>query len=104
MSTGEQVHREGFLEGSASPLLEQSSLTGMTVGAYTLQSPIGEGGMGSVWLASRSDGRYDAKVAVKLLKLALVGRALRASDHAAKDGFRSDHPQRPKWATNCVRT
>jgi eukaryotic-like serine/threonine-protein kinase len=75
LSTGEQVHREGFLEGSASPLLEQTSLTGMTVGAYTLQSPIGEGGMGSVWLASRSDGRYDVKVAVKLLKLALVGRA-----------------------------
>lgn len=71
---GEQAHREGFLEGSSSPLLEQSSLTGMTVGAYTLQSSIGEGGMGSVWLASRSDGRYDAKVAVKLLKLALVGR------------------------------
>lgn len=75
LSTGEQVHREGFLEGSASPLLEQTSLTGITVGAYTLLSPIGEGGMGSVWLASRSDGRYEAKVAVKLLKLALVGRA-----------------------------
>lgn len=75
LRTGEQVNREGFLEGSSSPLLEQTSLTGMTIGAYTLQSSIGEGGMGSVWLASRSDGRYDAKVAVKLLKLALVGRA-----------------------------
>jgi eukaryotic-like serine/threonine-protein kinase len=75
LQAGKQLQREGFLEGSSSPLLEQNSLADMTVGAYTLRSPIGEGGMGSVWLASRSDGRYDAKVAVKLLKLALVGRA-----------------------------
>ena len=75
LRTGEEVDREGFLECNPSPLLEQTSLTDMTVGAYTLQSSIGEGGMGSVWLASRSDGRYDAKVAIKFLKLALVGRA-----------------------------
>ncbi len=30
--------------------------------------------MGSVWLASRSDGRYEGQVAVKLLNAALVGR------------------------------
>jgi eukaryotic-like serine/threonine-protein kinase len=83
LRTGEEVHREGFLEGSPAPLLEQSSLAGMTVGAYTLQAPIGEGGMGSVWLASRSDGRYDAKVAIKLLKLALIG-------HAGEERFRRE--------------
>jgi len=75
LQTGEQAQREGFLEGSSSPLLEQSSLAGMAVGAYTLQSPIGEGGTGSVWLASRSDGRYEARVAVKLLKWGFIGRA-----------------------------
>ena len=31
--------------------------------------------MGSVWLASRSDGRYAGKVAVKLLNVSLIGRA-----------------------------
>ena len=31
----------------------------MRVGAYTLISPIGQGGMGSVWLAERSDGRFE---------------------------------------------
>ena len=31
--------------------------------------------MGSVWLAERSDGRFDGRAAVKLLNLALVGRA-----------------------------
>ena len=31
--------------------------------------------MGSVWLAARSDGRFEGKAAVKLLNAALVGRA-----------------------------
>ncbi len=31
--------------------------------------------MGSVWLARRSDGRFEGKVAVKLLNVSLVGRA-----------------------------
>jgi serine/threonine-protein kinase len=47
-------------------------LAGRRIGAYTLERPLGQGGMGTVWLARRSDGRYDATVAVKLLKLALL--------------------------------
>ena len=31
--------------------------------------------MGSVWLAERCDGRFEGRVAVKLLNIALVGRA-----------------------------
>ena len=31
--------------------------------------------MGSVWLAHRNDGRFEGKVAIKLLNAALVGRA-----------------------------
>ena len=30
--------------------------------------------MGSVWLAERTDGRFERRVAVKFLNLALVGR------------------------------
>ncbi|MBL8986319.1 MAG: serine/threonine protein kinase [Gemmatimonadetes bacterium] len=52
-----------------------SGLAGQSIGNYTLESPLGQGGMGSVWLARRNDGRYQGKVAVKLLSLALVGRA-----------------------------
>jgi serine/threonine-protein kinase len=52
-----------------------ASLAGRVLGAYTLESPIGEGGMGSVWLARRSDGRFEGRAAVKLLHLPRVGRA-----------------------------
>ena len=39
-------------------------------------SIIGRGGMGTVWLAERSDGRFERKAAVKFLNLALTGRGL----------------------------
>jgi serine/threonine-protein kinase len=69
------IEREGFLEGSA-PLPDGgTALVGRRLGAYTLQAPIGQGGMGSVWRAIRSDGEYDAAVAIKLLNLALIGAA-----------------------------
>ena len=51
-----------------------ASLAGQTLGNYTLERPIGEGGMGSVWLAHRSDGRYAGKVAIKLLNASLIGQ------------------------------
>jgi serine/threonine protein kinase/tetratricopeptide (TPR) repeat protein len=51
------------------------SLAGLVVAGYTLDRPIGRGGMGSVWLAHRSDGRFEGQAAVKLLNLALLGEA-----------------------------
>jgi serine/threonine protein kinase/tetratricopeptide (TPR) repeat protein len=73
---------EGFLDGgaaslpdlSAIPPLPGAGIAGETLGAYTLVSPIGQGGMGSVWLAIRSDGRFERRAAVKFLNIALVGR------------------------------
>ena len=68
-----QLRKEGFLD--TSPLAGvDASLTGITIGSYTLMSRIGDGGMGSVWLGRRSDGRFEGQVAVKLLNAALVGR------------------------------
>jgi serine/threonine protein kinase len=68
-----QLSDEGFLD-TAPPKPVDASLTGVTIGAYTLTAAIGHGGMGSVWMAFRSDGRFDSRVAVKLLNAALVGR------------------------------
>ena len=53
-----------FLETPAARLLGEPHMredlltAGAQVGAYTLLSPIGRGGMGTVWLAERSDGRF----------------------------------------------
>src|SRR5215831_18269441 len=61
----EALQREGFLGGPAPPP-PPGSLSGLVLGAYTLRSQIGQGGMGSVWLAERSDGRFQGLAAVKL--------------------------------------
>lgn len=66
------LQRKHFLEGSPIHDTNQSSLAGQKIGAYTLLSPIGEGGMGSVWLAERSDGRFERRVAVKFLRFAIA--------------------------------
>ena len=69
----------GFLEGKPSSATEAVCLgsgpAGEVLGAYTLESSIGEGGTGSVWRARRSDDRYEGHVAVKLLNASLIGRS-----------------------------
>jgi hypothetical protein len=50
---------KGFLENRPVRLPERSGLAGQTLGVYTLLSHIGQGGMGSVWLAERNDGRLN---------------------------------------------
>jgi serine/threonine protein kinase len=64
---------EGFLENS--PVRADARLAGQKIGAYTLVSQIGQGGMGSVWLAQRSDGRFERQAAVKFVNIALAGGA-----------------------------
>jgi eukaryotic-like serine/threonine-protein kinase len=73
----DRLHESRFLEqpvpvGSHTVLTQ--SLEGQAIGAYRLVSLIGQGGMGSVWLAERCDGRFEGQVAVKLLNVALLGR------------------------------
>jgi serine/threonine-protein kinase len=65
--------QERYLEEGPLPLLGGEALAGKTIGAYTLRSPIGQGGMGTVWLAERSDGRFQRRVAVKFLSIGFSG-------------------------------
>ena len=72
----------GFLEHSLidaakltiSPLDDEPaarSATGRVVSHYRILSQLGHGGMGSVWLAERNDGRFDRRVAIKFLNIAV---------------------------------
>jgi len=67
--------QEGFLENGRFALPNATGLAGQTLGPYTLISQIGQGGMGSVWLARRSDGRFERQAAVKFVSIALAGPA-----------------------------
>jgi serine/threonine-protein kinase len=66
------LEQDDFL-GQPPPVMPEASLAGQQFGAYTLDMALGHGGMGSVWLAHRSDGRFEGQAAVKLLSPTLVG-------------------------------
>jgi eukaryotic-like serine/threonine-protein kinase len=71
----EALEKQGFLEKEVFDLpASEPSLAGQTLGGYTLLREIGQGGMGSVWLAERSDGRFERRAAVKFLNIALMGK------------------------------
>jgi serine/threonine protein kinase len=68
------LSEKGFLEATPVELPVKAALAGQAFGAYTLISQIGHGGMGTVWLAQRNDGRFERRVAVKVLNVALMGK------------------------------
>lgn len=78
--------RQGFLEAATgeNPALREATLRLLQahgasagfldalpcvrqLGPYRLIHPLGAGGMGQVWLAERSDGAYEQRVAIKVL-------------------------------------
>ncbi|MET0519710.1 MAG: protein kinase [Burkholderiaceae bacterium] len=69
-----ELEQQAFLARPALPTLSTAPLlAGQSVGAYTLEREIGHGGMGSVWLARRTDGRFEGQVAIKFLSSGLLG-------------------------------
>ena len=65
------IERGEFMPASALP--KPSGLADQAIGPYTLVREIGHGGMGTVWLARRTDGRYEGQVAIKFLRSGLFG-------------------------------
>jgi len=91
---------DGFLASPALPAPDTLATpagpahqAGQSVGAYTLLRALGQGGMGSVWLAQRADGRYDAQVAIKFMHGGLFARG--DAERFLREGqllARLDHP------------
>lgn len=65
------IERGEFMPSAAMP--KPVGLAGQAIGPYTLVREIGHGGMGTVWLARRTDGRYEGEVAIKFLRSGLFG-------------------------------
>ena len=72
----DEMEQEGFLEHPVVRPVQEPGLQGQVVGSYTLDSLLGQGGMGTVWLAHRSDGRYDARASRKIEALGLRSAAV----------------------------
>lgn len=65
---------------------------GETLGAWRLGQPIGEGGMGRVFLAERADGAYRQQAAIKLLRRGLAPEAAARFAHERQILAGLDHP------------
>ena len=64
----------GAIEGAVAEAIREHdradppSRAGTSVGSYRIVERIGEGGMGTVWLAERTDGAFDKQVALKVVR------------------------------------
>ncbi|CAN5573379.1 hypothetical protein BH10ACI3_BH10ACI3_16770 [soil metagenome] len=56
---------------------DEGILTGQVIGPYKIVRELGHGGMGAVYLAERIDGKFNQRIALKLLKRELNTSALR---------------------------
>ncbi len=69
------------------------AMNGRHLGGYTLIREIGRGGMGSVYLAERSDGAFKKQVAVKLVQPHMASAAFIARFQQEREILASlDHP------------
>ncbi len=66
---------------------------GRRVGAYVLVREIGQGGMGTVYLAARADGYFEKQVAIKVLRGGLNNEELMQRFRSEREVLaRLDHP------------
>lgn len=71
----------------------EDRLLGSTIGPYRLESLLGSGGMGVVYLVRRTDGEFDQKAALKVIRGWMMGDQLRQRFLAERQVLASlDHP------------
>ena len=76
-TTAVEMSRDFFEDEPETPC----TVAGQEIGAYRIVSELGVGGMGAVYLAERSDGKFDQQVAIKLLKREFNAGKIRESFH-----------------------
>ena len=76
-----------------SPETETDGNIGRTVGPYCIDSCIGRGGMGAVYLARRADHAFDRRVAVKMVRRGMNSEVVvRRFEHERQILASLDHP------------
>ncbi len=86
LAAREQLRHSDFMNtgprldaGAAAAGIETAAMrAGAAIGPYRLLAPLGAGGMAEVWLAERSDGAFQRRVAIKLM-FRQIGSAARDS-------------------------
>jgi hypothetical protein len=61
----------GFMERSP---VTAEDLVGRQIGPYEIERLLGRGGMGSVWLGRRNDGKFEGRAALKILNRRGLGK------------------------------
>ncbi len=81
----------GFMERS--PLSLAEDLAGGQIGPYSIERLLGRGGMGSVWLGHRNDGKFEGRAAIKVLERRGTGSSSASQiRHEASLLARLSHP------------
>ena len=76
-------------------------LIGQKIGNYKIVREIGYGGMGAVYLANEADGKFEQKVALKLLKREMNTAALAATFSAGTRNSRFVGTSEYRAAVRC---
>ena len=104
LDASDQVDAEGFLstlapggnqflKWMATHDATEALQPGASVGPYRLLRPIGQGGMGIVYLAERADGQFEKEVALKVIKRGMdTDEIVRRFRHERQILARLEHP------------
>jgi serine/threonine protein kinase len=86
LATGTATRAPGFMSALVSDdAMAPEFVAGQLVGPYQLKKRLGSGGMGEVWLASRSDGTLTREVALKLPHIHLLAGVVRRRFERERD-------------------
>jgi len=73
---GETPELLAAIAAGAATFIKNDSLTGVALGPYRIERELGRGGMAVVYLASRTDGQFQKRVAIKLIKRGMDSAAV----------------------------